>query len=69
MTKGGKICMQLVHAGGQASRAAAGRRPLAPSAVSVEQYPEEPEELTTEGIAAIVEAFGPGGRPGEGLWL
>jgi 2,4-dienoyl-CoA reductase-like NADH-dependent reductase (Old Yellow Enzyme family) len=56
--EGGRICMQLVHAGGQASRAAAGRKPLAPSAVSVEQYPEEPEELTREGIAVIVEAFG-----------
>src|SRR5512136_787721 len=48
--EGGKICLQLVHTGGQSSSAAAGRRPLAPSAVKVDQYPELPEELSEEGI-------------------
>ena len=33
----GKICIQLVHAGGQTDSKTAGRKPLAPSAVSVPQ--------------------------------
>ncbi len=53
---GGSIAVQLVHAGGQAPSEIAGR-PLAPSAVKVDQYPEEPEALTTEQIGEIVSAF------------
>lgn len=55
--EGGKVCMQLVHAGGQTSTANAGRRPLAPSAVQVAQYDETPEELTLADIRQIVTAF------------
>src|SRR5512140_2259895 len=40
--KDGKICIQLVHAGGQADSRNVGGRPLAPSAVKSEQYNEEP---------------------------
>ena len=60
--QGGKICIQLVHAGGQTDTATAGRQPLAPSAVKVEQFPEVPEELTCDEIARIVTAFGEAAR-------
>jgi len=54
---GGKICIQLVHAGGQADSKNAGRQPLAPSAVKVAQFPELPQELSKEEIARIVADF------------
>ena len=60
--EGGRICMQLVHAGGQTTTKTAGRRPLAPSSVKVEQFPEEPEAMTKEDINEIVAAFGEGAR-------
>ena len=56
--KGGKICMQMVHAGGQTDTRNAGTRPLAPSAVKVEQFPEEPREMGLSDIREIIEAFG-----------
>jgi 2,4-dienoyl-CoA reductase-like NADH-dependent reductase (Old Yellow Enzyme family) len=56
--EGGKICIQLVHAGGQTDSATAGRRPFAPSSVSLAQFPEVPEELTKEDIVEIIAAFG-----------
>jgi len=56
--RGGRIVAQLVHAGGQAKRASSGLPPVAPSAVSLPNYPEIPGELTPEGIADIVAAFG-----------
>ena len=56
--EGGKICIQLVHAGGQTDSATAGRRPLAPSAVEAEQFPEVPQEMSVNDIAEIVAAFG-----------
>lgn len=56
--EGGKICIQLVHAGGQTDSATAGRQPLAPSAVEVEQFPEVPQEMSVNDIAEIVAAFG-----------
>lgn len=60
--EGGRICMQLVHAGGQTTEKVAGRRPLAPSAVKVKQFPEEPEALSKQDIDEIVTAFGNGAR-------
>ena len=60
--EGGKICMQLVHCGGQTTAKTAGRRPLAPSAVKVEQFPEEPEAMSKQDIDEIVAAFGDGAR-------
>lgn len=54
---GGKICLQIVHAGGQTSAASAGRQPLAPSAVEVEQFPEKPAEMTQQDIDEIIAAF------------
>ncbi|GAB4342907.1 MAG: hypothetical protein Kow0089_18330 [Desulfobulbaceae bacterium] len=59
---GGTIAVQLVHAGGQTDSANAGRRPLAPSVVQVDQFPEMPEELSVDEIGAIVNAFGEGAR-------
>ena len=60
--EGGKICMQLVHAGGQTTSKVAGRRPLAPSAVKVGQFPEEPEAMSQRDIDEIIAAFGNGAR-------
>ena len=60
--EGGKICIQLVHAGGQTTSKVAGRRPLAPSAVKAEQYPEEPDAMSKRDIDEIVGAFGDGAR-------
>jgi 2,4-dienoyl-CoA reductase-like NADH-dependent reductase (Old Yellow Enzyme family) len=60
--EGGAICMQLVHAGGQTDSRSAGQQPLAPSAVKVEQFPEEPGEMSSADIARIVAAFADGAR-------
>lgn len=60
--EGGKICIQLVHCGGQTDSVTAGRQPLAPSSVQVEQFPELPAELTKDEIRDIVEAFKEGAR-------
>ena len=59
---GGKICIQLVHAGGQTDSGNAGRQPLAPSAVKIDQYPELPAEMAHDDIARITAAFGEGAR-------
>ncbi len=55
---GGKIAVQIVHGGGQTDTKTAGRKPFAPSAAKVEQFPEMPEELTKDEINQIVAAFG-----------
>jgi 2,4-dienoyl-CoA reductase-like NADH-dependent reductase (Old Yellow Enzyme family) len=60
--KGGVIACQLVHAGGQTDSRNAGRQPLAPSAVQVDQFPEMPAELTKDEIRDIVTSFGEGAR-------
>ena len=59
---GGKIAVQLVHAGGQADAKAIGRQPLAPSAVQVDQFPVMPSELTKDEINDLVTAFAEGAR-------
>jgi 2,4-dienoyl-CoA reductase-like NADH-dependent reductase (Old Yellow Enzyme family) len=61
-TAGGTIAIQLVHAGGQTTAKNAGRQPLAPSSVKVDQFSEIPAELTREDIRDIVVAFGAGAR-------
>lgn len=58
----GKLCLQMVHAGGQTDSKNAGQTPLAPSSVKVAQFPEQPAELTREEIARIVAAFAAGAR-------
>jgi 2,4-dienoyl-CoA reductase-like NADH-dependent reductase (Old Yellow Enzyme family) len=60
--EGGKICIQLVHAGGQTDTGNAGRQPLAPSAVQIDQYPELPAEMTQEDISRVIASFGSGAR-------
>jgi len=54
---GGKICLQLVHAGGQTDSRNAGCQPMAPSAVKVEQYPEQPRAMNFADIQGVVKAF------------
>ena len=58
--QGGKICMQLVHVGGQTNSAIAGSRPVAPSAIATAQFPETPAELSREEIAELVALFSAG---------
>jgi 2,4-dienoyl-CoA reductase-like NADH-dependent reductase (Old Yellow Enzyme family) len=57
---GGKLCIQLVHAGGQTDSANAGRQPLAPTSMEVAQYPEIPAEMTLSDIKDVIIAFGAG---------
>lgn len=59
---GGKIAIQLAHAGGQSASAVSGLRPLAPSAVKLELFPEIPAELSRDEINDIVKAFKDGAR-------
>ncbi|MDH3328942.1 MAG: NADH:flavin oxidoreductase [Desulfobulbaceae bacterium] len=59
---GGKIAVQLVHAGGQTDSENAGRQPLAPSSVRVAQFPEMPQEISQDEIKIIVAAFGESAR-------
>lgn len=59
---GGKIAVQIVHAGGQTNTEMAGRQPLAPSAVEVPQFEEIPSELSKDEIGEIVTAFADGAR-------
>jgi len=55
---GGRIAMQLVHAGGQARSQYSGKTPVAPSGIRTIQFPEKPLELTQEQIRDIVRSFG-----------
>jgi len=54
---GGKIAIQLVHAGGQADSKSAGRQPVAPSAIQVGSFPETPRKLSVLEIEDITDAF------------
>jgi len=60
--EGGRICIQLVHAGGQTTAEIAGRTPLAPSPVNAEQFGGKPVEATEQDIAEIVSAFAEAAR-------
>jgi 2,4-dienoyl-CoA reductase-like NADH-dependent reductase (Old Yellow Enzyme family) len=55
--EGGKLCMQLVHTGGQARITGDGRL-LAPSAVEAPEYTGIPHEMTQKDIQEVVGAFG-----------
>lgn len=55
--KGGRIVAQLYHGGGQANRKSSGLSPIAPSALSLPQYPEIPVEMSQEDIREAVAAF------------
>jgi len=54
--EGGKVCLQLVHTGGQA-RVASGTRLLAPSGVKMPHYAGMPEAMTQQDITEVVSAF------------
>lgn len=58
----GKIVAQLVHAGGQAVRQWSGHPPVAPSAVSLPNFPEVPAAVSEEGIGRIAAAFADAAR-------
>jgi 2,4-dienoyl-CoA reductase-like NADH-dependent reductase (Old Yellow Enzyme family) len=55
--EGGKLCVQLVHTGGQA-RVPAGTRLIAPSAVAEKEYTAIPSEMSLGDIAEVAVAFG-----------
>jgi 2,4-dienoyl-CoA reductase-like NADH-dependent reductase (Old Yellow Enzyme family) len=59
---GGKLCIQLVHAGGQTTSKAIGQQPVAPSAIQVPQYAEMPAPLTEAEIGEIVQRFASAAR-------
>ncbi len=59
---GGKICIQLVHAGGQTDTQNAGILPFAPSSLELEQYPEIPQELSKKQIRKIITNFAESSR-------
>jgi 2,4-dienoyl-CoA reductase-like NADH-dependent reductase (Old Yellow Enzyme family) len=54
--EGGKLCLQLVHTGGQARVPAEGRL-IAPSAIAAEEYSDMPHAMTSQDIADVVTAF------------
>ncbi|HEU0264220.1 MAG TPA: NADH:flavin oxidoreductase [Geobacterales bacterium] len=55
--EGGKILLQLVHCGGQASSRVSGQRTVAPTAIKTEQYSEEPTELSRGDIERVISGF------------
>jgi 2,4-dienoyl-CoA reductase-like NADH-dependent reductase (Old Yellow Enzyme family) len=59
---GGKIAIQLVHAGGQADPKAAGRVPVAPSGVAFPSFPQVPQPLSVLEIEAITDSFAKAAR-------
>ena len=59
---GGKIAIQLVHAGGQANEQNSGKRAVAPSAVKTDAFPQVPAELTIPEIESIADAFSQAAR-------
>jgi 2,4-dienoyl-CoA reductase-like NADH-dependent reductase (Old Yellow Enzyme family) len=58
----GKIAIQLVHAGGQATTKTAGRQPVAPSGKKTALYRETPMALSVLEIEAITDAFAQSAR-------
>lgn len=57
---GGKICLQMVHAGGQTSASTIGTRPVAPTTMRTPQFPEESTGLSLQEIGELVGLFGEG---------
>lgn len=55
---GGKIVVQIYHAGRETSSSITGERPVAPSPIREPSMPETPRELTVEEIHQLVEQFG-----------
>ena len=55
---GGKMVMQLVHAGGQTEEKNSGFPALAPSGIKVKQFPNLPRAMTSKDIKEVIGAFG-----------
>ncbi len=55
---GGKIAIQLVHAGGQANPKVSGCPQEAPSAIEAAQFDSVPEAMSETRIAEVITAFG-----------
>lgn len=63
--RGGKIALQLVHAGAQTkTKWIEGYTPLGPSAVEDRTYRTTPRQMTVEDIERVIEAFGQAARRG-----
>jgi len=60
--EGGRIAVQLSHAGRQTLSDFTGEQPVAPSPIPCPVLREEPRELTEAEIAGLVEAFADGAR-------
>jgi len=60
--EGGKVAVQMVHAGGQVEWQAGRPETVAPSAVEVTQFPQKPNALTIEAIADIIGRFAAAAR-------
>ncbi len=56
-TAGGKIAMQIVHAGGQTKQEWTGFQPVGPSAMTHPAFGEEVAELSVEDIHRIIDDF------------
>jgi len=56
--EGGRICIQLVHVGGQTDQKNAGRTPLAPSSIETKQFSTKPDEMSFADIHRVIRAFG-----------
>ena len=59
---GAKAALQINHAGRSTSKAIIGRKPLAPSALTVPRGDEMTKELSIEEIEEIIEAYGEAAR-------
>lgn len=59
---GGKIAIQLVHAGGQVQPQGGAPAAVAPSAVEVPQFPQKPLALTIDDLTDIKRAFAAGAK-------
>lgn len=57
-TEGGKIFMQLHHAGRETMQQTTGAQPVAPSAIPCPMLGGQPRELTTEEVYDLIEKFG-----------
>lgn len=56
--EGGKIFIQLHHAGRQTMKQTTGMQPVAPSAIPCPMLGGQPRELTTEEVYGLIEKFG-----------
>lgn len=58
--RGGKLCVQLHHAGRGAYRSIIGEQPVGPSHIRAAGCPETPRELSRHEVLQIIDAYGDG---------